>query len=68
MPAPNSQQDLIAYISELEQRIAMLERSAVRLDKTATRSSIAAKGGRIIYDTAANKLYAGDGTNWNALW
>ena len=68
MPAYRTQQDLIDYISELERRIAVLERSAVRIDKTATRASSVASAGRIIFDTSANKLYAADGTNWVALW
>ena len=68
MPAFNTQQDLLDYIRQLEARIALLERSAVRIDKTATRASLTADKGRIIYDTSTNKLYAGDGTSWNALW
>lgn len=78
MPAYRTQQDLIAYIAELERRIALLEQSAVRIDKTATRASAAATKGRIIFDTTTNKLYAGDGSRdsagapftsaWNALW
>jgi hypothetical protein len=68
MPAYRTQQDLIDYITELERRIAILESSVVRISQTATRASSVASKGRIIYDTSTNKLYAGDGTNWNALW
>lgn len=69
MPAPKTQQDLIAYITELERRIALLESSAVRIDQVATRASATPSKGRIIFDTSAtNRLYAGDGTSWNALW
>ena len=69
MPSPNTQQDLIAYIAELERRITLLERSAVRVDQIAVRASATPSKGRIIFDTSAtNRLYAGDGTNWNALW
>ena len=69
MAAYRTQQDLIEYITALEARITLLERSAVRIDKTSTRASITAAKGRIIFDTSAtNRLYAGDGTNWNALW
>lgn len=69
MPAYRTQQDLIDYISELERRIAVLERSAVRIDKTATRGSSVASPGRIIFDTSTGKLYAGDNAlAWNALW
>lgn len=68
MPAPKTQQDLIAYIAELERRIALLESSAVRIDQVATRASATPSKGRIIFDTSTNKLYAGDGTSWNALW
>lgn len=68
MPAFNTQQDLIEYIAQLERRITLLERSATRIDKTTARASLTADKGRIIFDTTANKLYGGDGTNWNALW
>lgn len=69
MPAYRTQQDLIDYISELERRIAVLERSAVRIDKTATRASSVASPGRIIFDSSTGKLYAGDNAlAWNALW
>ena len=68
MSAFNTQQDLVDYITHLERRIALLERSAVRIDKTNTRASLTADKGRIIFDTSTNKLYAGDGTSWNALW
>ena len=68
MPAYRTQQDLIDYITKLEERITLLERSAVRIDKTSARASITAAKGRIVFDTSTNKLYAGDGTSWNALW
>ena len=68
MPAFNTQQDLLDYIADLERRIVLLEQSTTRLDRTSDRSKLAASKGRIIYDTTANKLYAGDGTLWNALW
>ena len=69
MPAFNTQQDLVAYITQLERRIALLESSVVRIDKTSTRATLTADKGRIIFDTSAtNRLYAGDGTSWNALW
>jgi hypothetical protein len=69
MPAPNTQQDLIAYIAELEQRITLLERSATRIDFVATRASATPSKGRIIFDTSAtNRLYGGNGSSWNALW
>jgi len=69
MPAFNTQQDLLDYIAELERRIVLLEQSATRIDKTSDRSKLPASKGRIIFDTSAtNRLYAGDGTNWNALW
>lgn len=69
MPAFNTQQDLIDYITDLERRITLLERSAVRIDKTSQRALLSADKGRIIFDTSAtNRLYAGDGTSWNALW
>jgi hypothetical protein len=69
MPKYETQQDLIAYITELERRITLLERSAVRIDFTTTRASMTASAGRIIYDTSGTpKLYAGNGSTWNALW
>jgi hypothetical protein len=68
MPAFNTQQDLVAYITQLERRIALLESSVVRIDKTSSRATLTADKGRIIFDTGANKLYAGDGSAWNALW
>ena len=72
MPAFNTQQDLLDYIADLERRIVLLERSVVRIDNTSSRASLPASKGRIIYDTSTgaggNKLYAGDGTAWNALW
>jgi hypothetical protein len=69
MPAYRTQQDLIDYIAELERRITLLEQSAVRIDKTATRASATPAAGRIIYDTSGTpKLYAGNGSTWNALW
>ena len=68
MPAYRTQQDLIDYIAKLERRVALLEFSATRIDKTSARASITAAKGRIVFDTSTNKLYAGDGTNWNALW
>ena len=68
MPAFNTQQDLVAYITQLERRIALLESSVVRIDKTSQRATLTADKGRIIFDTSTNKLYAGDGTSWNALW
>lgn len=68
MPAFNTQRDLVDYIASLERRIALLERSATRIDKTSSRASLTADKGRIIFDTSTNKLYAGDGTSWNALW
>ena len=69
MPAFNTQQDLVAYIAQLERRIALLESSVVRIDKTSTRATLTADKGRIIFDTSAtNRLYAGDGSAWNALW
>ena len=68
MPAYRTQQDLLDYIARLEARITRLEQSVVRIDKTATRASLTADKGRIIFDTSTNKLYAGDGTSWNALW
>jgi hypothetical protein len=46
----------------------LLERSVVRIDNTSSRASLPASKGRIIYDTSTNKLYAGDGSAWNALW
>ena len=68
MPAFNTQQDLLDYIAELERRIVLLEQSATRIDKTSARALLPASKGRIIFDTTAGKLYAGDGTAWNALW
>jgi hypothetical protein len=68
MPAFNTQQDLLDYIADLERRIVLLERSVVRIDNTSSRASLPASKGRIIYDTSTNKLYAGDGSAWNALW
>lgn len=71
MPSYKTQQDLVAYIAALEDRVARLERSTVRIDTVANRTvapTPTATKGRIIFDTAAGKLYAGDGTNWNALW
>lgn len=69
MPAFNTQQDLLDYIARLEARITKLEQSSVRIDKTSSRASLPASQSRIIFDTSGTpKLYAGDGTNWNALW
>lgn len=68
MASYRTQDDLIEYITKLEERVTRLERSVVRIDQTATRASSVASKGRIIYDTSTNKLYAGDGTSWNALW
>ena len=68
MPAFKTQRDLIDHINALERRIRLLEQSVARIDRTSARASSAASKGRIIYDTSTNKLYAGDGTNWNALW
>lgn len=68
MPAFNTQQDLLDYITDLERRISTLERSIVRIDNISDRTKIVASKGRIIYDTSTNKLYAGDGSAWNALW
>ena len=68
MPKYETQQDLLDYIADLERRITLLERSAVRIDSTTTRASMTASAGRIIYDTSASKLYAGNGSVWNALW
>ena len=68
MPAFNTQQDLLDYIADLERRIVLLEQSVVRIDNTSSRASLPASKGRIIYDTSTNKLYAGDGSAWNALW
>lgn len=68
MPAFRTQDDLLDYITALERRITLLERSATRIDKTSSRASLTADKGRIIFDTSTNKLYAGDGTSWNALW
>lgn len=68
MPDYRTQQDLISYIARLEERVKLLERSAVRIDVTATRASAAPNAGRIIYDTTAGRLYAGNGSTWNALW
>ena len=68
MPAFNTQQDLIDYITDLERRVTLLEKSATRIDKTSSRASITTEKGRIVFDTSTNKLYAGDGTSWNALW
>ena len=69
MPAYRTQQDLIDYITDLERRIAILERSAVRIDRTAARASVIASPGRIIFDSSTGKLYAGDNAAaWNALW
>lgn len=68
MPAFNTQQDLLDYIARLEARIAKLEQSSVRIDKALRGSLPTAPQGRIIFDTGTLKLYAGDGTGWNALW
>jgi hypothetical protein len=71
MPDPKTQQDLISYIAELERRIAILERSAVRIVTVANRTTAPVptpNAGRIIYDTTAGRLYAGNGSTWNALW
>jgi hypothetical protein len=69
MPAFNTQQDLIAYITDLERRIALLEQSATRIDKTTARASVTGRPGKIIFDTTAGRLYAGDNSGtWNALW
>jgi hypothetical protein len=68
VPAFNTQQDLLDYIERLEARITKLEQSSVRIDKTSSRASLPASQTRIIYDTSTNKLYAGDGSAWNALW
>ena len=74
MPDPKTQQDLISYIAELERRIAILERSAVRIVTVAdllgltTPSTPTPNAGRIIYDTLTGRLYAGNGSTWNALW
>ena len=71
MPDPKTQQDLISYISELERRIAILERSAVRIVTVANRTTApipTPNAARIIYDTNAGRLYAGNGSTWNALW
>lgn len=69
MPAYRTQQDLIDYIDQLEQRIAKLESSAIRVDRTTARASVIASPGRIIFDSTTGKLYAGDnGAAWNALW
>lgn len=63
-----TQQDLVDYIAALEDRITRLERSAVRIDTVASRTSAAPSVGRIIYETGTSKLYAGNGSAWNALW
>ena len=69
MASYRSQEDLIAYISRLEDRISRLESSAVRIDRTTARASVIASPGRIIFDTTTGKLYAGDNASaWNALW
>lgn len=72
MASYRSQEDLIAYISRLEDRIARLESSAIRIDRVTARASIPAANvspGRIIFDTTAGRLYAGDNAGvWNALW
>ena len=68
MPAFRTQEDLLDYITGLERRITLLERSATRIDKTSQRATLTADKGRVIFDTSTNKLYAGDGTSWNALW
>ena len=69
MPAYRTQQDLIDYIEQLEQRIAKLEASAVRIDRTAARASVTASPGRIIYDSSAGRLYGANSAGaWNALW
>ena len=69
MPAYRTQQDLLDYIEQLEQRVAKLETSAVRIDRTAARASVIASPGRIIFDSSTGKLYAGDNAAaWNALW
>lgn len=69
MASFRSQEDLIDYISRLEDRIARLEGSAVRIDRTTARASVIASPGRIIFDSTTGKLYAGDNAAaWNALW
>lgn len=69
MPAYRTQQDLIDYITQLEQRVQKLESSAVRIDRTTARASVIASPGRIIFDSTTGKLYAGDNlAAWNALW
>ena len=69
MPAYRTQQDLLDYIEQLEQRVAKLETSAIRIDKTTARASVIASPGRIIFDSTTGRLYAGDNASaWNALW
>ena len=72
MASPNSQQDLITYIAQLEARITLLERSAVRIDRVLDRTvspGPTASPGRIIFDTTAGRLYAANNAGtWNALW
>lgn len=70
MASYRTQQDLIDYIAELEQRIARLEQSAVRIDRVVARASVTnVSPGRIIFDSTAGRLYAGDNAGvWNALW
>lgn len=71
MPAYKIQQDLLDYIAVLEDRITRLERSAVRIDVVANRTVAPVptpNRGRIIFDVAAGRLYAGNGSTWNALW
>ena len=71
MPAYRTQEDLIDYITDLERRIAILERSAVRIDRTTARASVTASPGRIIFDTSAGRLYGANNASppvWNALW
>ena len=72
MPAFRTQQDLLDYIEQLEQRVAKLETSAARIDRVTDRTAIVAANrspGRIIFDSTADRLYAADNAaNWNALW
>lgn len=72
MPAFRTQQDLLDYIEQLEQRVAKLETSAARIDRVTDRTAIVAANrspGRIIFDSTAGRLYAADNAaNWNALW
>lgn len=68
--------DLVAYIQELERRLARLEQTATGIPTTKTDPTTSGNNtptaGRLIFyqapTPAASKLYGANGTSWNALW